>query len=208
MSKRRPSYIHPDEWIENLNECVLQLAHEYLPLDDFGFRVSHKDEYHTVILDSEWCRVRFFADWESDYPGQSIEYYLRISYGRLHAPNDGRLMEWSGEICKPWIILPFFYTLEFLKDFFRLQNPEIHFASFIQSSKKNKLKSLDNIRQRLAFESEIWKHYVPELFYLFDLRRPELWEQYCAWLKARYVAEGRKEEDDERKGLIPYYRVC
>jgi hypothetical protein len=206
MSRKRPSYIQPNQWIENVNVYVLQLAHKYLPLSEFGFRESYRDEYHSVILDSEWCRIRFNAYFDSDYPGQSIQYYLIISYGRLHAPDNGVSMVWKDEICEPWLILPFFHTLEFVNSFFfGLQKPEIHFKNFIET--RPDLRSLDNIHQRLAYEAEIWKHYAPELFYLFDLRRPDVWEQYRAWLKTRYLAERRKEEEDERNGLIPYYRV-
>jgi hypothetical protein len=129
-----------------------------------------------------------------------------IFYGRIHALDNGLEMEWNGEVCECWLG-PLHYFFDFIYTVFpkpgRLSDGEI-FDEF----RKREQKFPDPIHWRLALEAEYWKHYVPELFYLFDLRRPELWEQYRDWLKARYIAEGRKEEDDERKGLIPYYRVC
>ncbi len=205
MSKKRPYYIPADQWIENLNEYILEVASQYLPLQDFGFHETYRDEYHTVILDSEWCRVRFFANWESDYSGQPIRYYLMVFYGRLHAQNESFTMSWQGETCKCWLYPSFDHILEFLNGtFFQSQKPS--YAELRKEGSSVRLE--DSIHQSLYFESKIWKHYAPELFYLFDLRRPELWEQYRAWLKEKYIAEGRNEKEDERQGLIPYYRVC
>lgn len=205
MSKKRPSYIPKEQWIENLNSYVLQVAYRYLPLRDFGFYETYRDEYHTVILDSEWCRVQFFGNWESDYPGQPIQYYVLKFYGRLHAPNESMAIEWKGEKCKCWINIYANYSLEFINYIFpsksRPSKEEI-------LHKLDESKFSDQIHWTFAVEAEVWKHYAPELFYLFDLRRPELWEQYRAWLKEKYIAEGRNEKEDERQGLIPYYRVC
>ncbi|GAB4505836.1 MAG: hypothetical protein Fur0043_28360 [Anaerolineales bacterium] len=112
-------------------------------------------------------------------------------------------MLWEGEKCKCWLHPSLDSLLEFINVNFKLQKPSY---SNLRESFQGEFR--DNIHLSLAFEAEIWKHYTPELFYLFDLRRPELWEQYRAWLKVRYIAEGRKEEEDERQGLIPYHRVC
>jgi hypothetical protein len=55
----------------------------------------------------------------------------------------------------------------------------------------------------------IWEQYGMRLFELFDLRRPDLWEQYRTWLRARYIAEGKNEEEQKKFGIfIPYYRIC
>lgn len=207
MIKKRPYYIPEDLWIEDLPSYMLRAAYQHLPLESFGFHRSYSDEKR-LILNSGWCRVRFFADWEAHpYAHYTGQYKLLIFYGRLHAPNHSLEMEWQGERCKCWLFLSFDHVLEFINEtFFKSQKPS--YADFDNIIAERIEKSADAISRSLAFEAEIWKHYAPELFYLFDLRRPELWEQYRAWLKARYIAEGRKEEEDERQGLIPYYRVC
>jgi len=38
---------------------------------------------------------------------------------------------------------------------------------------------------------EIWEHYGKRLFELFDLRQPNLWEQYRGFLKEFYDIKGR-----------------
>jgi hypothetical protein len=43
----------------------------------------------------------------------------------------------------------------------------------------------------LAMHKSIWKTYGQNLFELFDLRRPDLWEQYRKFLKEYYDIKGR-----------------
>ena len=207
MSKKRPSSIPEDQWIEDLPSYVSNAAYEYLPLNVFGFQETYRDDTY-VILNSEWCRIDLHSGWEMHpYNHREILYELSVYYGRLHAPNQISKMEWNSEECECWLHLSWNHVLEFInKNFPRQQRP----ASYGEANKRiSGIEMLPNeIHRRLAVEAEIWKHYTPELFELFDLRHPELWEQYRAWLKACYIAEGRNEAEDEKKGFVPYYRVC
>lgn len=205
MSKKRPSYIPEDLWIEDLPSYMLQVAYQYLPLDSFGFHETYRDDTD-VILNSEKCRIDFHARWEPHpYAHYTGEYKLSIWYGRLHAPNESLEMEWQGERCQCWLA-PWNYFFDFVDHAFPNPSRRRHDDIFMEWRSNKGFPS--GIHWRMALEAETWKHYTPELFDLFDLRRPELWEQYRAWLKARYIAEGQDEKEDERYRLIPYYRVC
>jgi hypothetical protein len=43
----------------------------------------------------------------------------------------------------------------------------------------------------LKMHMEVWDHYGKRFFKLFDLRRPDLWEQYSGFLKEFYDIKGR-----------------
>jgi hypothetical protein len=204
--KQKPWYIPEEKWIEDLPSYLAKIAYQYLPLDQVGFHEAYRGEKN-LILNSEWCRIRLNASWEANpYAQYDGDYILWIYYGRLHAPDDEWEMKWQGEVCECWLG-PLHYFYDFIHEAFPRKGRPTR-REVRKDFDKVERKFPNPIHWRLALEAEYWKHYTPELFYLFDLRRPELWEQYCAWLKARYIAEGRREEEDERQGLIPYYRVC
>ncbi|GAB4505838.1 MAG: hypothetical protein Fur0043_28380 [Anaerolineales bacterium] len=208
---KRLSYIRAEKWLEDLPSYLAKVAHQYLPLEQFGFYETYREmsrpDAGRVIFNSESCRIYLSSSWEGNPYSYDDGYYtLMILYGRLHAPDNALEMEWNGEVGECWLY-PWHRYYDFLYEAFpkkgRPLNREIY-----DEFKKLEQKFPDFIHWRIALEAEKWKHYTPELFYLFDLRRPGLWEQYRAWLRARYIVEGRNEEDDKRKGLIPYYRVC
>lgn len=205
MRKKRPSYIPEEKWIENLPSYVLTTASQYLPLAALGFRETYRNE-NLVILNSGSCRLRLYANWDSDFIWSGA-YELQIFYGRLHAPDQDFEMDWHGERCKCWIEPGWNYAFEYINNFFpkpaRPTREDI-FGKFFGMKKEFP----SEIHWRFFVEAEVWKYYTPHLFELFDLRRPELWEQYRAWLKARYIVEGKSETWDEKMGMIPYYRVC
>jgi hypothetical protein len=205
MSKNRPSHIPESQWIEDLPSYILEGARLYLPLEHFGFRETFRDE-NRVLLKSEWCKIRFYVNWGTDNQWTGA-YEAKIFYGRFHAPDQHTEMDWNGERCNCWHQPSLSYSFDFIAHFFSdYQRPMRRDIFNEYLSKKADFPS--RIHWRFAIEAEVWKYYAPHIFYLFDLRQPELWEQYRSWLKARYFAEGRKEEDDVRKGIIPYYRVC
>jgi len=207
MNNKRPYYIPESKWIEDLPSYILEAAYQYLPLARFGFYETYRDGQGLLILNSEWGRVRFSATWEQHpYNHYDGKYELSIYYGRLHAPNQDVGMKWQGEICECWLAT-WHYMFEFIDHAFPNQSRVSDNDIFDEFRKKSK-EFPNGIHWRLAYTAEVWKYYTPQLFELFDLRRPELWEQYRDWLKARYIAEGRSEAEDEKKVLIPYYRVC
>lgn len=206
MSKERPSYIPESQWIEDLPSYVYKVAHEYLPLREWDFHESYRNE-KLLIFDSEFCRIKLLSYWDSNNQWSGA-YEVSIYYGKLHAPDrDMFIQHENGEKAACWLEPSWNYVLEYISYAFPERQRPLRRDIFKEFLLKKK-EFPSRIHWRLAIESEVWKYYIPELFYLFDIRRPELWEQYRAWLKARYIAEGRKEEEDERQGLIPYYRVC
>ncbi len=207
MSKRRPSYIPKEQWIENLELYLHQLVFEYLPLSEWGFSLSSCCSEEVLIFRSPYCKVKFRAYWDGDIPG-IVSYDLAIYYGRLHAPDRViDYMEQQGERYLCWIRSNGYNIFQYLDTTFP-RNGRRSYKDIFEEYWKRRWEFENGIHRTLAAEKMLWKNYAPELFYLFDLRRPELWERYRAWLRERYIAEGRNEAKDEKEGLIPYYRVC
>ena len=46
--------------------------------------------------------------------------------------------------------------------------------------------TVDDIEYSLRYHAAIWDYYGNRLFELFDLRQPELWEQYTQFVKEFY----------------------
>lgn len=198
--------------IGNPHEYMAQLARNILLIEKWGFKESYRSGKDIrLIFDSEWCRVKFvWSGWEL-YAG----YQMSIYYGRLHAPSDAQTMIWNGEECRCWHPLTGMSSvLDFLDGLLPQESVNSHgFPPVIKEYMQSEIcKQLEKQHRHpestVRMHALVWERYGTRLFGLFDLRRPKLWEQYRAWLKARYIAEGRKEEEDERQGLIPYYRVC
>jgi hypothetical protein len=61
--------------------------------------------------------------------------------------------------------------------------------------------------QYLKFHRSIWDRYELRFFELFDLRRPDLWENYRKFLRAVYEPE---EQEFKEKGIhrLPRHQVC
>jgi hypothetical protein len=183
--------IPEDERVENPCEYMADLANTHLPLDRWGFRESYRSEKdERLILDSQWCRVKFvWSGWEM-YGGNTIS----IHYGRLHAPDDSPKMEWKGEECHCW------HREELALHFLDKRSPDyaatmIYSHALIQDYRDSELgKSLGKRRRQpewlARMQAMIWENYAPRLFELFDLRHSELWEQYRQFVKEVYVIKG------------------
>ncbi len=130
---------------------------------------------------------------------------ISICYGRLHAPNESATMIWNGEECYAWHKL----------------KPAIHFLdgrSPLETSKAGSSHSLtdkyyeDEYRKQfhkrqpewlMKMHMGIWQHYDKIFFELFDLRRPDLWEQYRRFLREFSDIKGRR-----RSNCPPRDMVC
>jgi hypothetical protein len=194
-------------------EYMAQLAQNVLPLERWGFKESYRStKEECLIFDSEWCRVKFvWGGWEL-YTG----YHMSMDYGRLHAPSDAVSMIWNGEECRCWHGLtgtsP---VLDFLDGLSPQESSNFHglppaIEQYVQSELWETLdKQKRHPESTARMHALIWERYGTRLFELFDLRRPDLWEQYRQWLRAHYVAKGNSEERDKQFGItVPYYRVC
>ena len=173
-----------------------QLLEQFLPLTRWGFQESYSHilaEYRLyVIYDSEWCRVRFSLGGGDQYFGDE----LSISYGKLHAPNDKNYMIFKGEDCWCWHSV--LNALDFLdgttpqQAVDRLQaNGQWPWVAehFRQSELAQNLK-YNHPEWLIRMHSAIWSHYGKRLFELFDLRRPDLWEQYTRFIREYYRIKG------------------
>jgi len=197
-----------DEIVDDPCEYMAQLAQRILPLAKWGFEENIRPG-ERIIYNSKFCRLKIvWGNW--DYMGGNS---ISIYYGRLHAPNEVVTMQWNGEECKCWhraefalhfldgqklpekLPLTWLYSHDFLTPFYED-------ADILKEYKRRQPEWL------MQMHEVIWERYAPRLFEVFDLRRPELWKQYREFLRACYVAEGRNEEQDEKKKMLPYYRVC
>jgi hypothetical protein len=183
--------IPDNERVDDPCKYMLDLALKYLPLNQWAFKESYRTEEERLIIDSQWCRIKFvWGGWDMQ-GGNTISMY----YGRSHAPNDKIRMTWNGEECHCW------HREELALHFLDGYTPEetaksIYTHRVIEHYKVSALgQSLSGKRRQpewlVRMHAAIWEEYAPRLFEVFDLRRPELWEQYRRFLKEVYDIKGR-----------------
>ncbi len=171
--------------IQEMNRIALR----FLNLSSSGFKESYQSSKPAkLIYDSEWCRISLiWGGWDNS--GNSIH----IRYGRLHAPSEKSIMIWNSEECRCWH--DFDDVLHFLDektpaDAARLDTSHPITDPFYDDKFQKKF----NRRQPewlAQMHTTIWQHYGKRFFELFDLRRPDLWEQYRQFLKQVYDIKGR-----------------
>lgn len=179
-------------------EQIAYLAQTYLSLDRWAFQESARltelsnQKTPAVIYASPLCRIQIkFDEWVPAH--QSVDYAIRIYYGRSHAPDHINTMIWNGEECWCWHLVS--KELHFLDK----KTPEytvknLHSHDLLKKYRET-MQSRDLRYKQVEWEIRkhafIWEHYAPRLFELFDLRRPDLWEQYREFLKQVYDIKGR-----------------
>jgi hypothetical protein len=173
-------------------EEMTRVAKSFLDLNFWKFEESYRSaKSGNLIYDSEWCRVNLvWGGW--DYSGGNT---ISIYYGRLHAPNEETTMIWNGEECSCW------HRFELALHFLDGHTPEyasksIYTHNLIEQYKHSELgQSFTGKRLQpewlARMHNTIWKHYDQRFFALFDLRRPDLWEEYRQFLKEVYDINGR-----------------
>jgi hypothetical protein len=171
---------------------MTRIAQNSLGLAPWGFIENFRaSKPGKLIYNSEWCRLSLiWGGW--DYSNGNS---MHIRYGRLHAPNEQPTMIWNGEECNCW------HRFELALHFLDAQTPQaaaktIYTHSVIEQYKRSKLgQSLTGKRRQPEWLAQmhamIWRHYGTRFFEIFDLRRPDLWEQYQQFLKEVYDIEGR-----------------
>ena len=171
-------------------EEMTRIAQSFLDLASWGFTESYcSAKPGKLIFDSERCRVSLiWGGW--DYlGGNSID----IRYGRLHAPNEKATMTWKGEACYCWHRVE--HALHFLDGRIPADAAKLNYshpitAPFYEEEFRQKFHRRQP--EWLAqMHATIWRHYGNRLFDLFDLRRPDLWQQYQEFLKEVYDIAGR-----------------
>jgi hypothetical protein len=169
---------------------MTKLAQSFLDLARWGFKESYRsDERGEVIYDSERCRFNIvWGGW--DYIGGNT---ISIYYGRLHAPNEKSTMIWNGEECHCWHRVE--HVLHFLdgrvpKDAAKMNYAHALTGRFYESEFRQKFRRRQP-EWLMRMHATIWEYYGQRLFELFDLQRPDLWDQYRQFIKEFYDIKGR-----------------
>ena len=195
---------------KDVGEAVRQLIEENLEIERWNFHLTftkfNKPKSIKLIYDSEWCRIKFMFS-RMHYPETDK---LLIDYGRLHAPDEELFITWNSEGCRCWhsVLDP----LRFLDG----QTPaEAHqqarlgeqlpllLRDFKASKIGKQLLAEYPPKATIVLQSRLWQHYGESLFELFDLRRPDLWEEYRGFLREYYSLLGLKSDYG-----LPYEYVC
>jgi hypothetical protein len=188
----------------------------------WGFHLSHIDYAKslgstTAIYDSDKCRVRFDLGNIGRLPEEDE---LHVQYGRRHAPNDNSVMVWRGERCRCWhysVPAPvLFVEGNSPRDIFAHRKKEGDYpyphvlAAKNESEQDREFRNLYPPASVVWREVLIWQHCGHRLFDLFDLRRPELWEDYQKFIHEYYV-EYERVFPPKRVGgdpALPRDRIC
>jgi hypothetical protein len=174
---------------------LVDLVERCMDFQQWGFERSFSSapdiSFPYVIYNSEWCRVKFLH-YGGDYAGQWSE--MNVYYGRLHAENEESFMVWNDEVCWCWHSVER-YVLKFLEGLSPQETvdnkkSELQIMREFRESEIGKtMRGPEWIaRKHMAF----WEHYGQRLFELFDLGRPDLWEQYRAFLSEVRVLKDEK----------------
>jgi hypothetical protein len=197
--KLYPRDSNKPESAEEVGKAVLKLIEKNLEIKRWNFELTFtkfiKPSNIKIIYDSEWCRVKFMFS-RMHYPETDK---LLIDYGRLHAPNEEPFMVWNDERCRCWhnILDP----LRFLdsKSATTINGKTtsnkllpILVRDFRNSKLGKKLLNEYPPKSTIVLQATLWEHYGEELFGLFDLRQPEMWEEYRHFLKDYYSLLGLK----------------
>lgn len=172
-------------------ECLGILA-RHINFEDWGFRQGYiqPDKYPTIIYDSEWCRVKFVFDGSGDQHDHRT--YLRVYYGRLHAPSNNSFMLVNKEEHWCWhnddLVLNFIDGLSPEEAIQEKYNPRA-VAQYKESDLATTLYNLSPAEWTAGMAAQIWKEYGQRLFEVFDLRRPDLWDRYKIFVNEMYAIE-------------------
>jgi hypothetical protein len=176
-----------EEAIQNEFPKLIEMFEKHLDFKRWGFKLTHSGVFPQclpfIFYQSNQCKIRFSMAYEEhNYPPA-----IFISYGRLHAPVDQSEILWNGKECSCWHDLN--HVLLFLDGL----SPSDAAVSkvprkFYEFSEANPKPPYGGPWQehRVKREAYIWDSYGQRLFDLFDLRRPDLWEEYRSFLKQYY----------------------
>ena len=193
--KTRQEYF--EDVIKNEFPSILQLVKRNMDFELFGFRQILLGTFNNflpgAIWDSDLCRVRLL--WHPPDPRDSDYKKITFLYGRLHAPDDEKVMLWEGEKCYCWHDINL--ALHFLDglspgDVTGISSTPKIMKKYYQPNTQEELnlKHISNVDIQLELitrmHAEIWSQYGEKLFNLFDSRRSEAWEQYRLFIKTFY----------------------
>ena len=196
-------------------DYVERLATRVLPLDTWGFVESMRTESF-LIYNSQWCRLRFNI---------SVDHHnktLWLGYGRLHALGYGGVMKWMGENCYCWHdeAADLKRALQYLDGLtpeaaYKTRLMPLKLFEDFKASVLANTPNIDSYELNFKRHAMMWDHYGLRFFELFDLRRPDLWNDYLAFLKEFYrLMDEEFDSAFARQGVkrerveLPRYRKC
>jgi hypothetical protein len=178
----------PEQWKLDARrqqaQDLIQLVERFIDFKRWGFQRTYiytpVEISPSVIYDSEWCRVMFSSEGWEMFNGEVVKVY----YGRLHASNEKWFIPWRGKNHLCWHRVN--EALNFLDGLTPQeaveQIPEGKRSrvmdQFSMSETGQRLLKVNQAEWMLGMQAFVWEHYGTRLFGLFDLRRPDLWEQY------------------------------
>ncbi len=191
-------------------QSLIKLVERILPFGKWNFQQTYSyaavESPTFVIYDSEWCRVRLSIGGGDRFGGPE----MTISYGRSHAPNNEFIMIWNGEECHCWH--PVSYALDYLDgsppceaiERLRLKDTWSQIQEEFRQSELGRSLKNNHPEFTTRMHASIWEHYGQRLFELFDLRRPELWDEYT-----RFVVEYRRLQGHKPLSGYPSFdKIC
>ncbi len=188
----------------------MALLETYIDFPRWGFEVSRKDFSQwgnpKVIFDAEWCRVSFHFSKQR----LQMQDKLYIQYGRPHAPDFTATIFWQGEECHCWHHYRW-RPIEFLDGLTPQEAvdqegwPPVPQA-FRDSEEGKRLAVEYQPEFSLRLQSILWVQYGERLFELFDLRRPDLWEEYRKFVEEYYRLTNYKPSN--KNPFPPLYKIC
>jgi hypothetical protein len=107
---------------------------------------------------------------------------MQVYYGRLHAPNDKDIISWKGQNCYCWhAVEKALYFLDGVSPAEVVKN-KFGLPMVCQEFRESSLPGWTQQEYMARMHTALWKHYGQRLFDLFDLRQPNLWEQYSLFI--------------------------
>lgn len=195
------------KWQPPKNELqeYLGILAKHINFENWGFQQSYIEpgKYPTLIYDSEWCRVKFRFEGSGEQHDHRT--YLSVFYGRLHAPSNDYFMLVDKEEHWCWhddrLVLNFVDGLSPEESIEQKHNPRV-VDQFRKSDLATDLHNLSPAEWSVGRVAHIWKEYDKKLFEVFDLRNPDLWERFKAFVNEMYAIE-----QPNSYGLPPYNRI-
>jgi hypothetical protein len=183
--------------------ALIRAIRHHLEFERWGFRIIHSGKllhYSAIILQSEFCKVKILT--VRDRPHEEPEVYF--AYGRLHAPNEDKLATWNGEKCHCWHdVREVLNFLDGLTPQEMIKYPQA--PAFLDDFyAKNKFNGWSRAEMEVRRQAAVWEQYGQRLFDLFDLRRPDVWQNYSDFRKEIYNLTVTYTD----RSVTPSYKIC
>ena len=187
---------------------LIQAITQHLDYKKWGFsyEIFHAkngsdyiDYSSRIIFQSIQCKLQvgIFRDIRDRY---AQVYFL---CGRLHASNIADFTIWNGEKCHCWQTIS--YALNFLDGLTPEEAAKNLFSKFLLDFRKNnKQKGWSPVEEDIRMLSAVLNQYGTDLFNLFDLRNPDLWQKYYDFYKRIYHITSTYSDNS----LVPQYKIC